>query len=180
VAAHCHGDRAAKMAIAAGVDSIEHGSFLEDDTLAEMKKKHVYLVPTLSAGEWVGSKADTFPPVIADKARAAAAHMMLTFQHAVKIGVPIALGTDAAVEPHGRNAHEFALMAANGLSNAQSLMAGTASAADLLGIADKTGTLQVGKDADIVAVRGNPLAQITATDHPVLVMKQGVIVVGAQ
>src|SRR6202008_2746021 len=82
VAAHCHGDRAAKMAIAAGVDSIEHGSFLEDDTLQEMKKRHVYLVPTLSAGDWVGSKADQFPPVIAAKARAAAAHMMLTFQHA--------------------------------------------------------------------------------------------------
>ncbi len=180
VAAHCHGDRAAKMAIAAGVDSIEHGSFLEDDTLTEMKKKHVYLVPTLSAGEWVGQKADTFPPVIADKARAASAHMMLTFQHAVKIGVPIAFGTDAAVEPHGHNAHEFALMVANGMTNAQSLMAGTASAADLLGIADKTGTLQAGKDADIVAVPGNPLNEITATSHPVLVMKQGVIVVGAK
>src|ERR1700742_4201515 len=71
VAAHCHGDKAAKMAIAAGVNSIEHGSFLEDDTLALMKKNHVYLVPTLSAGEWVGQKADTFPPAIAEKARAA-------------------------------------------------------------------------------------------------------------
>jgi imidazolonepropionase-like amidohydrolase len=178
VAAHCHGDKAAKMAIAAGVDSIEHGSFLEDDTLTEMKKKHVYLVATLSAGEWVGLKADTFPPVIADKARAASSHMMQTFQHAVKIGVPIALGTDAAVEPHGHNAHEFSLMAANGATTAQSLMAGTSAAADLLGIADKTGTLQAGKDADIVAVPGNPLAQISATEHPVLVMKQGVIYVG--
>ena len=95
VAAHCHGDRAAKMAIAAGVDSIEHGSFLEDDTLQEMKKQHVYLVPTLFAGYWVGQQADKFPPVIAEKARAAAARIQQMFQHAVRIGVPIAMGTDA-------------------------------------------------------------------------------------
>ncbi|HWG68602.1 MAG TPA: amidohydrolase family protein, partial [Steroidobacteraceae bacterium] len=98
VAAHCHGDLAAKMAIAAGVDSIEHGSFLKDDTLLEMKKKHVYLVATLFAGEWVGEHADVFPPVIAAKARAAAAQAQQMFQRAVKIGVPLALGTDAAVE----------------------------------------------------------------------------------
>src|ERR1035441_10092960 len=85
VAAHCHGDRAAKMAIAAGVDSIEHGSFLQDDTLLEMKKKHVYLVATLFAGAWVGENLDTFPPAIAVKARAAAAQSPQMFQHAVKI-----------------------------------------------------------------------------------------------
>ena len=178
VAAHCHGDLAAKMAIAAGVDSIEHGSFLQDDTLLEMKKKHVYLVATLFAGYWVGKKADTFPPVIADKARAAAARSQLMFQHAVKIGVPIAMGTDAAVEPHGQNAHEFSLMVSNGLTPAQALIAGTASGADLLGLADRVGTLQPGKYADIVAVAGNPLASIDATEHPVFVMKQGVIYVG--
>src|SRR5580698_4525528 len=155
VAAHCHGDTAAKMAIAAGVDSIEHGSFLKDDTLQEMKKKHVYLVPTLFAGYWVGSKADTFPPVIADKARAAASQAQQMFQHAVKIGVPLAMGTDAAVEPHGQNAREFSLMVKNGLPPAKALMAGTAGGADLLGIADQTGTLQAGKFADIVAVPGN-------------------------
>ncbi len=176
VAAHCHGDQAAKMAIAAGVDSIEHGSFLQDDTLQEMKKKHVYLVPTLFAGEWVGKRADTFPPAIAEKARDAAAHMLQMFQHAARIGVPVALGTDAGVEPHGRNAREFYLMASNGFTPAQALMAGTASGADLLGLADKIGTLQPGKDADIVAVAGNPLTSIEATAHPVLVMKQGVIV----
>lgn len=179
VAAHCHGDRAAKMAIAAGVDSIEHGSFLEDDTLQEMKQKHVYLVATLFAGEWVGQHADTYPPAVAEKARAASAHMQQMFQHAVKIGVPLALGTDAGVEPHGRNAREFSLMAANGLTPAQALIAGTASGADLLGVAGETGTLQPGKFADVVAVPGNPLANIEATAHPVLVMKQGVIYVGA-
>jgi imidazolonepropionase-like amidohydrolase len=175
VAAHCHGDRAAKMALAAGVDSIEHGSFLQDDTLLEMKKKHVFLVATLSAGEWVGAKADKFPPVIAVKARAAAASMQEMFRHAVRIGVPLAMGTDAAVEPHGRNAHEFVLMAKNGLTPAQALMAGTAGGAELLGLADQIGTLQPGKRADVIAVAGNPLADIERVEHPVFVMKDGTI-----
>ena len=175
VAAHCHGDLAAKMAIAAGVDSIEHGSFLKDDTLLEMKKKHVYLVPTLFAGAWAGQYVDKFPPAIAAKARAAsdASHQM--FQHAAKLGVAIAMGTDAGVEPHGLNAREFSLMTKEGLSASQALMAGTANGADLLGIADQTGTLQAGKYADIIAVAGNPLTDMTATEHPVLVMKEGVI-----
>lgn len=175
VAAHCHGDQAAKMAIAAGVDSIEHGSFLKDDTLLEMKKKHVYLVPTLFAGAWAGQYVDKFPPAIAIKARAAsdASHQM--FQHAAKLGVPIAMGTDAGVEPHGLNAREFSLMTKEGLGAAQALMAGTANGADLLGIAGQTGTLQAGKYADIIAVAGNPLADMSATEHPVLVMKEGII-----
>jgi imidazolonepropionase-like amidohydrolase len=180
VAAHCHGDRAAKMAIAAGVDSIEHGTFLQDDTLQEMKDKHVYLVPTLSAGYWVGKKADTFPPVIAAKARAASTQMHTMFQHAVKIGVPIALGTDAAVGPHGTNAKEFSLMTDNGFTASQALLAGTAKGADLLGISDQTGTLQAGKSADIVAVAGNPLLNIQTTEHPIMVMKEGVLYVGGK
>ncbi len=180
VAAHCHGDRAAKMAIAAGVDSIEHGTFLQDDTLLEMKNKHVYLVPTISAGYWVGKKVDKFPPAIAIKARAAAAQIQQMFQHAVKIGVPIAMGTDAAVGPHGENAVEFSLMTNNGMSPAQALMTGTAHGAELLGITDRTGTFRPGKSADIVAVPGNPLADIQATQHPVFVMKEGVIYVGGK
>jgi imidazolonepropionase-like amidohydrolase len=179
VAAHCHGDRAAKMAIAAGVDSIEHGTFLKDDTLLEMKKKHVYLVATLFAGAWVGERLDKFPAAIAAKARAAAAQSQTMFQHAVKLGTPLALGTDAAVEPHGLNAREFSLMAQNGLTPAQALMAGTAHGADLLGVADKVGTLSAGKLADIVAVAGNPLTDLKTTEHPIFVMKEGVIYVGA-
>jgi imidazolonepropionase-like amidohydrolase len=178
-AAHCHGDRAAKMAIAAGVDSIEHGSFLQDDTLSEMKKKHVYLVATLFAGAWVGEHLDTLPPPIAVKARAAAAQSQQMFQHAVKIGVPLAMGTDAGVEPHGLNAREFSLMTKNGLAPAQVLVAGTANGAELLGLADKTGSLTAGKFADIVAVAGNPLLDMKATEHPVFVMKEGTIYVGA-
>jgi imidazolonepropionase-like amidohydrolase len=180
VAAHCHGDRAAKMAIAAGVDSIEHGSFLKDDTLAEMKNRHVYLVPTISAAYWKGKNFDQMPPAVAAKARAAFAQIDQTVEHAVKIGVPIAMGTDAAVGPHGKNAVEFWLLTKDGMTPAQALMAGTASGADLLGIAEQTGTLQPGKAADIVAVPGNPLADIQATQHPVFVMKQGVVYVGGK
>lgn len=175
VAAHCHGDRAAKMALAAGVDSIEHGSFLKDDTLAQMKKQHVFLVPTLSAGDWVGAKADGFPPAIAVKARAAAAAMFEMFRRAVRIGVPVAMGTDAAVEPHGRNAHEFVLMVKDGMTPGQALLAGTAGGAELLGLADQLGTLQPGRRADVIAVAGNPLADIGAVEHPLLVMKDGVL-----
>jgi len=177
VAAHCHGDRAAKMAIAAGVDSIEHGTFLKDDTLAEMKKKHVYLVATLFAGAWTLEHIDKFPPAIAAKARAASAQSQQMFQHAVRIGVPIAMGTDAAVEPHGLNAREFSLMAKNGLSPAQALMAGTANGAELLGLADQVGTLSAGKLADVIAVEGNPLTDLKATEHAVFVMKEGTVYV---
>jgi imidazolonepropionase-like amidohydrolase len=177
VAAHAHGDKAARMAVAAGVDSIEHGSFLEDDTLRMMKAKGVYLVPTMSAIVHIEEKIATFPPVIAEKGRAAAAHSRQSFRHAVQIGVPIALGTDAAVGLHGTNAREFRYMVDNGLTPAQSLMAGTANAARLLGTIDRVGTLEAGKLADVVAVPGNPIADITATERPVFVMKDGVVVV---
>jgi imidazolonepropionase-like amidohydrolase len=176
VAAHAHGDKAAKMAIAAGVDSIEHGSFIDDDTLRMMKAKGVYLVPTLSATVHVEEKIATFPPVIAAKGRAAAAHVRQTFRHAVQIGVPIALGTDAAVGVHGTNAREFRYMVDNGMAPAQALLAGTANAARLLGTIDRVGTLEAGKLADVVAVPGNPIADITVTEHPVFVMKDGVVV----
>jgi imidazolonepropionase-like amidohydrolase len=173
VAAHCHGDEAAKIAVAAGVDSIEHGTFLKDDTLRLMKEKGVYLVPTLFAGYWVGEKADRFPPPIAVKARAAAAQMQAMFQRAVKIGVKVAFGTDSAVEPHGLDAREFALMVKNGMTPAQALIAATASGADLLGLADKIGTLEPGKLADLVAVPGDPLQDIRQTEKVSFVMQGG-------
>jgi imidazolonepropionase-like amidohydrolase len=176
VAAHCHGDVAAKMAIAAGVDSIEHGSFLKPDTLALMKEKGVYLVPTLMAGYTVGMKADKFPPAIAVKARAAHDAMFGMFRNAVNAGVKIALGTDSAVSPHGQNAHEFGLMVDNGMTPAAALRAGTQSAATLLGMIDRIGTLETGKFADIVAVPGNPLDDIHTTEHVTFVMKDGVVV----
>jgi imidazolonepropionase-like amidohydrolase len=178
VAAHCHGDAAAKIAIAAGVDSIEHGSFIQDDTLRMMKEKGVYLVPTLFAGYWVGQKADHFPPPIAVKARAAAAAMQSMFQRAMKIGVKVAFGTDSAVEPHGLDAQEFALMVKNGMTPAQALISATRSGADLLGLTDKIGTLEPGKLADLVAVPGDPLQDIRQTEKVSFVMQNGKVFKG--
>jgi imidazolonepropionase-like amidohydrolase len=177
VAAHCHGDAAARLAIAAGVDSIEHGSFLTEDTLKLMKAKGVVLVPTRMAVYWVSKMADTYPPVIAAKARAAAAAHGNMFKAALRIGVPIALGTDAGVYPHGMNGMEFGLMTELGMSPSAALLAGTRDAAKLLGVESQVGTLEAGKVADIVAVPGNVLSDIHATEHPIFVMRLGHVVV---
>jgi imidazolonepropionase-like amidohydrolase len=176
VAAHCHGDTAAKLAIAAGVDSIEHGSFLSEDTLKLMKAKGVYLVPTRMAIYWVMKQVDTFPPQIAAKARAAAAAADTSFKTALRVGTPIAFGTDSGVFPHGMNAMEFGLMTAQGMAPSAALLAGTRDAAKLLGVEAEVGTLEAGKVADIVAVPGNVLSDIHATEHPVLVMHLGKVV----
>ena len=122
VAAHSHGDLAAKQAVEAGVDSIEHGSFLQPATLQLMKQKGVYLVPTRMTQVWVDKKADTYPPKIAAKARAAAAAHTQMFKNALKIGVPIAFGTDAAVYPHGMNAEEFGDMVDLGMTPSAALL----------------------------------------------------------
>ncbi|MGB6604804.1 MAG: amidohydrolase family protein, partial [Steroidobacteraceae bacterium] len=177
VAAHCHGDAAARLAIEAGVDSIEHGSFLTEDTLRLMKAKGVYLVPTRMTVNWVLKEADTYPPKIAAKARAAAAAHGTMFKAALRIGVKIAFGTDAGVYPHGMNAIEFSAMTDLGMSPAAALVAGTRSAAELLGVDADVGTLESGKVADIVAVPGNVLSDIHATEHPLFVMHLGQIVV---
>jgi imidazolonepropionase-like amidohydrolase len=175
VAAHCHGDAAAKVAIAAGVDSIEHGTFLKPETLMLMRDKGTYLVPTLMAAESVKTRLDQLPQSIATKARAAIASRDALFHNAVKIGVKIAFGTDSAVSRHGLNAHEFTLMAGLGMSPLAALRT-TANSAALLGIDDRTGTLTAGKLADIVAVPGNPLTDITVTERVSFVMKEGKIV----
>ena len=178
VAAHCHGDAAARIAIEAGVDSIEHGSFLTEDTLRLMKAKGVYLVPTRMAVYWVSRQADAgaYPQKIADKARAAAAAHGTMFKAALRVGVPIALGTDAGVYPHGMNGMEFGLMTDLGMSPAAALLAGTRESAKLLGLEAEVGTLEAGKVADVVAVPGSVLGDIHATEHPVFVMHLGHIV----
>lgn len=179
VAAHAHGDTAARLAIEAGVDSIEHASFLSEDTLLLMKRQGVYLVPTRMALYWVEKQADTYPPIIAAKARAAAAVHADMFRNALRLGVPIALGTDATVMPrgHGSNAMEFGLMTDIGMSPAAALLAGTREAAKLLGVDAEVGTLEAGKWADIVAVPGDVIADIRATQQPLLVMQRGRVVI---
>jgi imidazolonepropionase-like amidohydrolase len=176
VAVHCHGDQAAKEAIAAGVDSIEHGSFLKPDTLALMKSKGTYLTPTLMASEWIMGKLDLYPPALQAKAKAATAARSEMFRNALKIGVKISFGTDAAVFPHGQNAKEFKLMVDLGMAPADALISATSADADLLGIAQKAGTLEKGKLADVIAMPGDPLADITATERVSFVMKEGKII----
>jgi imidazolonepropionase-like amidohydrolase len=170
-AAHAHGDLAARAAVKAGIDSIEHGSFLSDDTLALMKTKGTYLVPTLLIGEWVVRPTATFPPAIAAKAKEAIAKRSDMFRHAQKAGVRIAFGTDAAFS-YGVQAQEFALMTGLGLSPAAALRTIPA-AAELLGLSSQIGTLEKGKEADIVAVPGDPLKDIKATEKVFFVMKGG-------
>ena len=180
VAAHSHGDLAAKQAIEAGVDSIEHGSFLQPATLQLMKQKGVYLVPTRMTQEWVVTKADTYPPKIRDKARAAGAAHDNMMRNAVKIGVLIAFGTDSGVFPHGMSAREFGDLVDAGLTPAAALMASSQGSARLLGIDSETGTLEAGKFADVVAVPGDVLQNVRATEKPVMVMKQGAVVLGGK
>ena len=176
VAAHCHGDAAAKTAIAAGVDSIEHGSFLKPDTLTLMKTKGVTLVATLLAGEYTGGKTEKFPPAIAEKARAALAARSQMFKDALKSGVRIGFGTDSAVSPHGMNAREFGLMVSLGMSPAAALRSATSVDAALLGVSSALGTLEPGKLGDVVAVPGNPLDDIRVTEKVLFVMKEGAVV----
>jgi imidazolonepropionase-like amidohydrolase len=172
-AAHAHGAEAAKRAIRAGIDSIEHGTFLDDEALKMMHDRGVFLVPTLTTR--IGLEQSKFPPRVKAKADAAVQQQDNLVRRAIALGVKIALGTDAAVYPHGRNAEEFALLAADGLSAAQSLQAGTIWAAELLGLADKVGAVKPGFLADIVAVRGNPLTDLKTTQNVIFVMKEGVV-----
>ena len=176
-AAHAHGAEGAKVAIRAGIDSIEHGSFLDDEAVRMMHEKGTYLVPTLMAGEYAGGRKATrkYPPEIAAKALQALDGRTSAFKRAVGAGVKIAFGTDSGVSPHGRNAEEFALLVEHGLSAAAALRTSVTAAA-LLGVERITGTIEAGKEADIVAVPGDVLRNITATENVHFVMKGGKIV----
>lgn len=175
-AAHAHGAEAAKRAIRAGIDSIEHGSFLDDEALDLMKQRGTYLVPTLMAIQGIQEQFDRgvyLPPAIVAKAHAAINSNHAMFKRALAKGVKIGLGTDAAVYPHGRNAEEFHQMVDLGMKPVDALKAGTSADAELLGIADKVGTLEPNKLADVVAVPGDPIQNIRQTEHVFFVMKEG-------
>jgi imidazolonepropionase-like amidohydrolase len=178
VAAHAHGAEGIKIAVRAGVASIEHGSFLDEEGAKMMAQRGTYLVPTLSAGEAVekAAKAGVLKGLRAEKALAAAAAMRNGVKIAVRDGVPIALGTDAGVGSHGTNGHEFSLMVDwAGMTPMQSIIAGTLSAAKLLGWEKRVGSLTVGKLADVVAVPGDPLRDIHVMEKPTFVMKNGFV-----
>ena len=181
VAAHAHGTEGIKIAVRAGVSSIEHGSFLDDEGAKMMAQRGTFLVPTLMAGETVErfARSGVLKGLRAEKALAAAAAMRKGIKLAVANHVQIALGTDAGVIAHGTNAREFGLMVEwGGMTPAAALNAGTLNAARLLGWDKNVGSLTAGKWADIVAVPGNPLSDIHATERVTFVMKGGVIYKG--
>ena len=178
VAAHAHGTEGIKLAVRAGVSSIEHGSFLDEEGARMMKERGTFLVPTLSAAEVVerAAKSGVLKGLRAEKALAAAAAIRHSIRMAVANKISIALGTDAGVIPHGTNAREFFLMVDwGGMTNMEAIQAGTLNGAKLLGWDKNLGSLTVGKWADIVAVSGDPLKDIHATEKVVFVMKNGVI-----
>jgi len=178
VAAHAHGTEGIKIAVRAGVSSIEHGSFLDEEGAKMMAQRGTFLVPTLSAGEAAENAAKTgvLKGLRGEKALAAAQAMRQSIKYAVENKVRIALGTDAGVSPHGANGHEFTLMVQwGGMTPMQSIVAGTSNAAKLLGWDKNLGTLATGKWADIVAVPGDPIADIKVMEKPVFVMKNGVV-----
>lgn len=177
VAAHAHGDVGMRRAIEGGVTTIEHGTFMSEATMRLMKEKGTWYVPTLSAGRFVGEKAEIdgyYPEIVRPKARAVGRQIMATFSKAYSMGVPIAFGTDAGVSAHGDNAREFEFMVEGGMPAAVALQSATVHAATVLGAAD-LGQIAPGFRADIVAVPGNPLSDIAATRTVAFVMKDGVV-----
>lgn len=178
VMAHAHGAEGIRAAVRAGVHSIEHGSFLDDEGARLMAQRGTFLVPTLSAGEAVLRAADSgvLTGQRAEKARAAGQAMRNATRIALRAGAPVALGTDAGVGPHGANGREFFLMVEwGGMTPMQSIQAGTLNAARLLGIEREVGTLAAGKMADVVAVPGDPTRDIRVMERPVFVMRSGII-----
>ncbi len=170
VAAHAHGTDGIKAAVRAGVASIEHGSLLDDEAIAMMKERGTYLVPTTYLVDRI-NLAD-LPPHIRAKAESVMPVARESVRRAIAAKVKIAFGTDAGVYPHGENAHEFAVYVKLGMSPAEALRTGTVNAADLLSLNDR-GVIAAGKLADLVAVPGNPLEDITATERVVFVMQAG-------
>jgi imidazolonepropionase-like amidohydrolase len=177
VAAHAHGAQGILWASEAGVDSIEHGSYMDDAAISMMKSKGTYLVPTLYLTEWLKENMTRIgmPEMYAAKERAIIPIVRQNLKKAFDAGVKVAFGTDAAVYPHGLNAHEFASYVQLGMSPIQAIQTATVNAADLLGWSDRIGSIDAGKFADIIAVNGDPTKDVTLLQNPVFVMKGGVV-----
>ena len=178
VAAHAHGAEGMKRALRAGVDSIEHGTLMDDETIALFKKTAHWYVPTISAGRYVADKAkipDYYSALVRPKAAAIGPQLQATFARAHKAGVKIAFGTDAGVFPHGENAKEFGYMVEAGMSPLESIRAATLHAAELLDQPKRLGSIEPGFAADIIAVDGDPLRDVKLLEQVKFVMKDGVV-----
>lgn len=178
VAAHAHGANGINAALRAGVDSIEHGTYLDDESIELFLKTGAYLVPTIHAGKYVEEKAKEdgyYPMAIRAKAAAVGPVIQGAFGRAHKAGVKIAFGTDVGVGNHGTNALEFVYMHEAGMSPEDCLKTATVNAADLIGVADKLGTIETGKLADLVGLDSDPMKDVTAYQRVVFVMKDGVV-----
>jgi imidazolonepropionase-like amidohydrolase len=178
VAAHAHATTGIKNAVLAGVDSIEHGSYIDDEGIQLMKAHGTYLVPTVYLEDWVLQNLQTlgWTPNTIQKAKTVIPIAHKNVSHAFQSGVKVAFGTDAGVYPHGLNGHEFAKLVEMGLPPLQAIQAATINAADLLGWADRVGTIEPGKWADIVAVDGDPLKDVTTLERVKFVMKGGKVI----
>jgi imidazolonepropionase-like amidohydrolase len=182
VAAHAHGTDGINAALRAGVDSVEHGSMQDDESIRLFKEKGTYYVPTLLAGETTVRHADTpgyYLPMVARKAKEVAPKMMESFRKAHEAGVRIAFGTDSGVSPHGENAQEFALMVKGGMTATEAIRCATVHAAELLELSDQIGTIEAGKAADLIAVKGDPAEDVKLLEEVGFVMRAGRIVKGA-
>ncbi len=177
VAAHAHGAEGVRWASDAGVDSVEHGHLMDDDSIATLKKNGTYLVPTLYLLDWnrENMAKRNVPDYIQKKMQMVSAEAENNAKKAFQAGVKIALGTDAAVYPHGLNAHEFEVYTRLGMTPLQAIQSSLINGADLLGWSDKVGTIEPGKWADIIAVDGDPLADIKVLQHVRFVMKGGTV-----
>jgi len=177
VAAHAHGTEGIKLAIQAGVTSIEHGSLIDDEGIRMMKEKGVWLVADIYNDDYILAEFSKkgYPQKIIDKEKLIGRLQRENFQKAVKVGVKIAFGTDAGVYPHGWNGKQFFYMVKYGLTPMQAIQSATINAADLLDWKDKTGSITKGKLADIIAVEGNPLDDITILENVKFVMKDGIV-----
>ncbi|WP_299073349.1 amidohydrolase family protein [uncultured Paraglaciecola sp.] len=178
VAVHAHGKEGMLRAVKAGVDSIEHGTYMDKEVFKQMKKYGTYYVPTIMAGNWVAEKAKIdgfFPEMVRPKAATIGPLIQRTFAKAYKAGVKIAFGTDSGVSAHGDNGLEFVLMVEAGMKPIEAIRSATQSAADLLKVSDTLGTIEVGKLADLVAVKGDPLQHISLMQNIRFVMKDGIV-----